>query len=284
MGAPAWLTGSFAALMLTVATYCAGRLAVTRRWQRPTELDTDAGHVLMGLAMAGLLVARLRILPAATWEAVFAAGTAWFAWQLVKSRRRTAPASWRCLHPAPHLVECAAMLYMFFAATPLTARAAAVGMTRLAPSRFSVLALLMALFMVGYVVRVADRLPLRAPALAAIPVPAAASALTAIPVPAAASALTAIPVPAAASALTIAAATPAPMATPAPPGIPAPASAPAPAGHIITTARPYLAPRCAALCKIAMGLTMAYMLVLMLLAGARSHRCGPVAPRSVRNH
>jgi hypothetical protein len=223
MGAPAWLTGSFAALMLTVATYCAGRLAVTRRWQRPTELDTDAGHVLMGLAMAGLLVARLRIMPAATWEAVFAAGTAWFAWQLVKSRRRTAPASWRCLHPAPHLVECAAMLYMFFAATPLTARAAA-GMAGPAPSRFSVLALLMALFMVAYVVRVADRLPLRSPALA--PAPA--------------------------------------ISAPAPLAVPAPADAPALVGHLATPARPFLAPRCAALCKIAMGLTMAYMLVLML--------------------
>jgi len=223
MGAPVWLTGSFAALMLTVATYCAGRLAVTRRWQRPTELDTDAGHVLMGLAMAGLLVARLRILPAATWEAVFAVGTAWFAWQLVKSRRRTAPASWRCLHPAPHLVECAAMLYMFFAATPLTARAAA-GMAGPAPSRFSVLALLMALFMVAYVVRVADRLPLRSPALA--PAPA--------------------------------------ISAPAPLAVPAPADAPALVGHLATPARPFLAPRCAALCKIAMGLTMAYMLVLML--------------------
>jgi hypothetical protein len=223
VGAPAWLTGSFAALMLTVATYCAGRLAVTRRWQRPTELDTDAGHVLMGLAMAGLLVARLRIMPAATWEAVFAAGTAWFAWQLVKSRRRTAPASWRCLHPAPHLVECAAMLYMFFAATPLTARAAA-GMAGPAPSRFSVLALLMALFMVAYVVRVADRLPLRSPALA--PAPA--------------------------------------ISAPAPLAVPAPADAPALVGHLATPARPFLAPRCAALCKIAMGLTMAYMLVLML--------------------
>jgi len=223
VGAPAWLTGSFAALMLTVATYCAGRLAVTRRWQRPTELDTDAGHVLMGLAMAGLLVARLRIMPAATWEAVFAAGTAWFAWQLVKSRRRTAPASWRCLHPAPHLVECAAMLYMFSAATPLTARAAA-GMAGPAPSRFSVLALLMALFMVAYVVRVADRLPLRSPALA--PAPA--------------------------------------ISAPAPLAVPAPADAPALVGHLATPARPFLAPRCAALCKIAMGLTMAYMLVLML--------------------
>jgi hypothetical protein len=223
MGAPAWLTGSFAALMLTVATYCAGRLAVTRRWQRPTELDTDAGHVLMGLAMAGLLVARLRIMPAATWEAVFASGTAWFAWQLVESRRRTAAPSWQCLHPAPHLVECAAMLYMFFAATPLTARAAA-GMAGPAPSRFSVLALLMALFMVAYVVRVADRLPLRSPALA--PAPA--------------------------------------ISAPAPLAVPAPADAPALVGHLATPARPFLAPRCAALCKIAMGLTMAYMLVLML--------------------
>jgi hypothetical protein len=233
MGAPAWLTGSFAALILTVATYCAGRLAVARRWRRPTELDTDAGHVLMGVAMAGMLVARLRILPAATWEVVFAVGAAWFAWRLVKSRGRTAAASWRCLHPAPHLVECVAMLYMFLAAAPLTARAAA-GMAGLAPSRFSVLALLMALFMVGYVVRVADRLPLRTPALA------------------------------------VASAIPAPMATPSPPDIPATASAPAtasgpaPAGRVATTARPHLAPRCAALCKIAMGLTMAYMLVLML--------------------
>jgi hypothetical protein len=125
------------------------------------------------------------------------------------------------------------MLYMFLAAAPLTARAAA-GMAGLAPSRFSVLALLMALFMVGYVVRVADRLPLRTPALA------------------------------------VASAIPAPMATPSPPDIPATAiapataSGPAPAGRVATTARRHLAPRCAALCKIAMGLTMAYMLVLML--------------------
>ena len=228
MGAPIWLTASFAAVMLTVATYCAGRLAVARRWQRPTELDTDAGHVLMGLAMAGLLVSRLRLLPAAAWEAVFAAGAVWFAWQLLRSRRRTAAASWRCLHPAPHLVECAAMLYMFFAATPLTARAAVTGMTALTPSRFSVLALLMALFMVGYVVRVADRIPLRTPALAMVP------------------------------------ADPAPMAAFTPPDLSAPPDTFAPVGNVPAIARPYLAPRCAALCKIAMGLTMAYMLVLML--------------------
>ena len=229
MGSPAWLTGIFAALMLTVATYCAGRLAVARRWQRPTEFDTDAGHVLMGVAMAGMLVARLRILPATTWEAVFGAAAAWFAWQVLQSRRRAPATSWRCLHPAPHLVECAAMLYMFLVLPPLAGRGTAAGMAAMsaAGSSYSFLALVMALFMVGYVVRVADRLTIRAPALAA------ASASPAPP------------------------AAPAVMAAPAPPDT-------APPGGRVSTSRPYLAPRCAALCKIAMGLTMAYMLVLML--------------------
>jgi hypothetical protein len=41
--------------MLTVAIYCAGRL-VTARWlRRPTELDNDGAHVIMGVAMAGCL-------------------------------------------------------------------------------------------------------------------------------------------------------------------------------------------------------------------------------------
>jgi hypothetical protein len=43
-----------------------------------------------------------------------------------------------------------------------------------------------------------------------------------------------------------------------------PPATPTPAAHVPATARRHLAPRCAALCKIAMGLTMAYMLVLML--------------------
>jgi hypothetical protein len=201
MAAPAWLTGVFAAVMLTVAVYCAGRLVAARRWRRPTEVDTDAGHVVMGVAMAGLLVARLRILPAATWEAVFAVGAAWFAWQLLQARRRTPASPWRCLHPAPHLAECTAMVYMFLALPPSLARhGAAPGMAAMTASgsRSSILALLLAVFMFGYVARTADRLPFRRAALTA-------------------------------------------------PG-PGPGA---------------LAPRCAALCKVAMGLTMGYMLVLM---------------------
>ena len=204
----------------------------------------------MGVAMAGMLVARLRILPAATWEAVFAVGAAWFAWRLLRSRRPAA-SPWRCPHPAPHLIECAAMLYMLFLLPPLASRAATAagtaGMAAMsaAGSRFSILALLLALFMAGYVVRVADHLPLRVPVT-----PAPALAPTAIPAPMATSVPTAASAPVATSA---------PMAA-------ASASAGTPAldSTVSAGARPYLAPRCAALCKIAMGLTMAYMLVLML--------------------
>jgi hypothetical protein len=221
MGSPAWLTGIFAVLMLAVAAYCAGRLIAAHRWDRPTELDTDAGHVLMGLAMAGMLVARLRVLPPAAWEALFALAASWYAWRLFRSRRRATTSPWRCLHPAPHLVECIAMLYML----PLAGHgaAAAVGaMTASATgSRFSALALVMALFMLGYAVRVADRL--KPPALALPPVGQG------------------------------------------PPADPHPAMSPAAGAPIaVRPERSRLAPRCAALCKIAMGLTMSYMMIVML--------------------
>jgi len=242
VGAPAWLTAVFAAIMLTVAVYCAGRLVAARRWRRLTELDADAGHVLMGVAMAGMLVASLRIAPAGLWEAVFAAGAAWFGWQALRARRGAPMSPWRCLNPAPHLVECAAMLYMLgVLPRSLAGRGAASGMGAMsataAGSRVSFLGLLMALFMFGYVVRVADRLTVRAPALA---VPSACRGPAAWPDSPPGSA------PSADS----------------PPG-----SAPSAGGCAAPDpwpGRPYLAPRCAALCKIAMGITMGYMLVAML--------------------
>jgi Domain of unknown function (DUF5134) len=221
MGSPAWLTGSFAVLMLTVAAYCAGRLIVARRWDRPTELDTDAGHVLMGLAMAGMLVARLRVLPPAAWEALFALAAAWYAWRLFRSRRRATTSPWRCLHPAPHLVECTAMLYMLPLAGHGAAAAVGAMTASAAGSSFSALALVMALFMFGYVVRVADRL--KSPALALPPIGQR------------------------------------------PPADPRPTTSPAAGAPLADRpGRSCLAPRCAALCKIAMGLTMGYMLVVML--------------------
>jgi hypothetical protein len=212
VGAPAWLTGIFAAASLAVAVYCAGRLIAARRWRRPTELDTDGAHVVMGVAMAGMLVSGLRTLPSAMWEVVFAAGAAWFGYRMLQARRGARPSPWRSSHPLPHLVECAAMVFMFLILPAAAAGTARGGMTMTAAeSRFSFLTLPLAVFLFGYVVWLGDRVALHAPALAA--------GDTRPPIGSG-------------------------------PGLAAP--------------RSYLAPRCAAICKITMGITMGYMLILML--------------------
>jgi len=225
MGGPAWLTGIFAAAVLAVAVYCTGRLAASRRWRRPTELDTDGAHVVMGVAMAGMLVSGLRTLPSAIWEVVFAAGAAWFGYRMLQARRGAQPSLWRSSHPLPHLVECGAMAFMFLI-LPASAAAAGTSMTMTATeSRFSFLTLPLALFLFGYVVWLGDRVTLRAPA------PAPAPALAAAPASGGGTGT----------------------------GSGSSSSHPNP-----ERAHPYLAPRCAAICKITMGITMSYMLILML--------------------
>ena len=170
MGGPGWLADIFAALMLTVALYCAARLVAARWRRRLTELDTDAIHVVMGVAMAGMLVGPAHLVGRGL-GGVFAAGAVWFGRGTLQARRGASASPWRCLHPAPHIVECAAMLYMFLLlpASPAV-RGAAAGMASLsassAASRFSFLALLMAVFLLGYVVVLGDRLSVRTPALA----------------------------------------------------------------------------------------------------------------------
>jgi len=217
MGGPAWLTAIFAAASLAVAVYCAGRLVVARRGHRPTELDTDGAHVIMGVAMAGMLVSGLRTLPSAIWEVVFAAAAVWFGYRMLQARRGAQSSPWRSSHPLPHLVECAAMVFMFLI-LPAAAGAAtsSMSMTMTATeSRFSFLTLPLAVYLFGYVVWLGDRVTLHVPALAIA----------------------------------------------APVGDTRPAIG---SGSGFVATQSYLAPRCAAMCKITMGITMGYMLILML--------------------
>jgi len=206
---PAWLSDIFAGLMLAVAVYCVSRLVAIRMLRKTTEVDTEVAHIVMGVAMAGVFAASLHILPAGIWEAVFGVAAAWFAWRVVRPRRAAQHDPWRCPHPLPHLVECGAMLYMFAAlpAVAVTARAGGMGGMGVSAteSRFSILALGMTVFMLGYAVWVGNRIP----ALAATGTGTGTGTTSG--------------------------------------GCP-----------------PYLAPRCAALCKMAMGVTMGYMLILML--------------------
>ena len=70
MMGPRWILDIFAAVMLLVAAVSAGqagrgpRLALAGA----TDADIDGAHLLMGVAMAGMLVASLSTLPDAAWE------------------------------------------------------------------------------------------------------------------------------------------------------------------------------------------------------------------------
>jgi hypothetical protein len=167
----------------------------------------DLKNAVMGVAMAGTLVPRLSPLRASAWAVLFAAGTAWFSWQVMRDRRRdraarggSGPAGRLPMaghHHGTHVLSCAAMVCMLLAA-PGTGVAAGVRTAIAGTGAMPVVALVLAVAVVGSVVVSTDR----------IPSPAAAGAQAA--------------------------------------------------------ARPVLCPRVAASCQIVMGVTMAYMLILML--------------------
>jgi hypothetical protein len=165
MSTPAWILEIFAAVMLLVAEVSAGQLVIARAWTRRggTDADIAVSHLLMGIAMAGILVPGLSILPNAAWEVAFAVMTAWLAWRLwLESRGRGAAVARG--HYAPPLVQSAAMLYIFAA---LAARSVSStgGMAAMAgwssggvPALHApTLALIFALLLVAFAVRDLDR-------------------------------------------------------------------------------------------------------------------------------
>ena len=168
MTGPAWLAALLAAVMLLIAAGSVLRLALWRLRGLAAEPEADALHVLMGVAMAGMLEPRISPVPDAAWRVVFGAAAAWFGWRAIRARshqhpagnRRPEPGSWRCAHPAPHSVECAAMVYMLVPARGAghEPSMAMPGMTGAAPGANPAAALVLALFMLGYIVWTADRM------------------------------------------------------------------------------------------------------------------------------
>ena len=115
----------------------------------------------MGTAMAGMLVPQLNLLPASAWAVVFGAGGAWFGACALRPRTAS-PASWRCRYPVPHLVECIAMVYMLLAvpaARPMSGMAMpGLGVSPGGQAGFPALAVVLALFMLGYLLWVTDQM------------------------------------------------------------------------------------------------------------------------------
>jgi hypothetical protein len=130
---PAWLLDILAALMLMIAAVSATRLAIawwpanrlsaaeltrSRPLPRgPGGADTDIAHLLMGVAMAGMLAPSVKTLPPQAWEAIFDLLTTWFAWHLVGDANLNGLRFLVSGHRAAHLFHCAAMVLMFAALT-----------------------------------------------------------------------------------------------------------------------------------------------------------------------
>ena len=134
MSGPTWLANFFAAVMLLVALYSAGRLLASWRWSRPTHADIDVTHILMGVSMAGMLVSAINPIPSAVCEVVFVAVALWFVWKCLEfvARRgvkgRDEDHVHHLSHYVTHVVMAFAMLYMYLAASRSTGSSPGGGM------------------------------------------------------------------------------------------------------------------------------------------------------------
>lgn len=171
MSGPTWLTDIFAALMLAVAVYAAARVIAAITLRRPTHYDIDLAHIPMGVAMAAMFAPRLNVVSWWVWGIVFAGLTGYFLLRtVIAAGRRAITAD----HYLPHTVHAGAMLFMVLAVpaalstTPsmsgMTTTAGMAGMAAMgsgagAVPRLPTIALVLALFMVGYIVALTNSLP-----------------------------------------------------------------------------------------------------------------------------
>jgi Domain of unknown function (DUF5134) len=255
---PAWLLDTFAAVMLVVAAVSAVRLAAARPWQggpARTPAYVDIAHLLMALAMAGMLAEGLQTLPDGAWEVIFGLMTAFFAYRVRRDARVSGLPALAGGHSAPHLIHAASMLYMFLAlAAPVAggsggmAGMGSMGAGSVGTLEFPVLAFAFALLLVGYSVRDLDQLS--GPGLSkhySLP-PARLAVLAGV-------------------ASGGAAGTPAdtkPVIAETRPAGSRPGWARSGGGPGDGSGRRILAPWVAVSCRIAMGVTMAFMLVIMI--------------------
>jgi hypothetical protein len=244
---PAWILDIFAALMLVVAAVSAARLAVARLWQgEAVGAGADVSHLLMGIAMAGMLASGLTTLPNAAWEVIFGVLTAWFGYRLVRDARANGVRALAGGHCVPHLAHSAAMLYMFLALAASAAGGGSEmgGMSGSSGSatqalKYPTLTFALALILVGYTVWDLDQLSGRRYSLSSpVAVPAVVPAMAG-----------AEPAPVAFSATAVAA---------------GPAAGDGGVSGGLAARRLLLSAGATVSCRIAMGVTMAFMLLVML--------------------
>jgi hypothetical protein len=166
---PASVLEIFGAIMLLVAEVSAAQLVVAHARTRRGGPGTDIAvfQLLTGIALAGILLPGLSILPHVAWEVIFGFMTAWLAWCLWQSRGHGVASG----HYGPHLAYSAALLYLFAALAAPSAAGSGLSMSGTGATsgmawgssgdtptlHAPTLALIFALLLIAFTVRDLDR-------------------------------------------------------------------------------------------------------------------------------
>lgn len=150
---PAWLDDLLAVVMVAVAAVEVGRLSVASATGRPSERDVDAFHLAMGVSMAGMLTGHLSPFAAQAWAVVFGGSAVWFACRVPWAVAATTNAPASVGHRLTHVGSSLAMVYMLLAVGTGTARAdGAMGAMSSGGHRLPVLSVLLAVALLAGVV------------------------------------------------------------------------------------------------------------------------------------
>lgn len=155
---PAGIGGAIAALLVLVAAASTVHLVtgiLTRRGSR----DADILHILMAVAMAGMFAPALAFGPPVVWLAVFTTSAGWFTFRA--TRGKNTPAGPLAAQPVPLAIESAAMAYMLIPAITTPGGHGQMLMPSTAAGPNPALTLILALALLGYLLRTADNLATR---------------------------------------------------------------------------------------------------------------------------
>ncbi len=155
----AWVDGPLAAVVLTTAAYCVGRLIAAPLRGRRIEYDIDVTHVIMGVSMAGMLVSKLSFVGSAAWKFVFTIVAAWYTVRVIISSLRRHNRWRQVRHYAGHLLSAGAMLYMYVAPSATPHGMNMVMPTAPAGTHPVTLAPVFAMVLFGYAILVTGRIP-----------------------------------------------------------------------------------------------------------------------------
>jgi hypothetical protein len=112
--------------MVAVSVYCIGRLVAARLWDRPNHADVNVSHMLMGAAMAGMLVPAHNPISNDFGEGIFGFLVLWFLFRSVQFvslhglSGHDEDGAHHLSHYTIHMLMAGAMTYMYALGMPIT--------------------------------------------------------------------------------------------------------------------------------------------------------------------